>query len=114
MWAAIRRWRDEVGDAYVLGLARVALGVLLFLNALRLWSDLQDHYFGDVFHVPFLPEALVPPAPVYRLMVVAQLLLPVLVVAGHGARLALFASAVIGAYGIACDRLQFHHNRWAL
>jgi hypothetical protein len=114
MLAAIRRWRDEVGDAYVLGVVRVAVGVLLFVNALRLWGELQDHYFGDFFHLPFLLEALVPRAPVYRLLVVAQLLLPVLVVAGHGARPALFASAILGVYGLACDRLQFHHNRWAL
>jgi hypothetical protein len=114
MRSAIHRWRDEVGDAYVLGAVRVALGVLLFLNALRAWSELGDHYFGNVFHWPFLPEALVASASVYRLIVIAQLLLPVLVVAGHAARPSLFASAVLGAYVLLCDRLQFHHNRWAL
>ena len=114
MLSFIRRWRDELGDGYVLGAVRVALGVLFFVNALRAWSELQDHYFGDVFHWPFVPEALVPPVSVYRLIVVAQLLLPVLIVAGHGARVALFSSAVLGAYVLACDRMQFHHNRWAL
>jgi hypothetical protein len=114
MWARLQQWRDEVGDAYVLGAVRVALGVLLFVNALRAWDELQDHYFGDVFHWPIVPEWLVPPAGLYRVLVVAQLLLPVLVVAGLAARPALFTSAVLGAYVLACDRLQFHHNRWAL
>ena len=35
MRPALRRWRDEIGDAYVLGAVRVALGVLLFANAPR-------------------------------------------------------------------------------
>ncbi len=110
----IRRWRDEVGDAYVLGLVRVIVGVLLFGNALRAARELEDHYFGDVLHWPMLPEALVAPRAVYASLVVAQLLLAVLVVAGYLARPALLASAVLGAYVLLCDRLQFHHNRWAL
>lgn len=112
--AAIRRWRDEVGDAYVLGVVRVALGVLLFANALRALSELHDHFFGDVFHWPMLPEVLVPSASLYTVVVVAQILLSVLVVAGHAARPALFASSLLGTYVLLCDRLQFHNNRWAL
>jgi hypothetical protein len=114
MLQAIRRWRDEVGDAYVLGAVRVALGVLLFANALRAARELQDGYFGDFFHWPILPEALVPTRTAYTVLVVAQLLLAVLVVAGYRARAALFAGALAGTYVMLCDRLQFHHNRWAL
>jgi hypothetical protein len=114
MFTGIRRWRDEVGGTYVLGAVRVALGVLLFANALQAVRVLQDHYFGDVFHWPILPEALVAPLSVYKLVVLAQLLLPVLVVAGYVARPALLASALLGVYVLLCDRLQFHHNRWAL
>ncbi|HEY8041242.1 MAG TPA: HTTM domain-containing protein [Polyangiaceae bacterium] len=114
MLAAIRRWRDETGDTYVLGAVRVALGLLLFANALRAARELKAGYFGDVFHVPMLPEALVPSPAVYWGVVVAQVLLAVLVVAGPRARAALLASALLGAYVLMCDRLQFHHNRWAL
>jgi vitamin K-dependent gamma-carboxylase-like protein len=114
MLSAIRRWRDEVGDVYLLGAVRVALGVLLFANALRAARELQDGYFGDGFHWPILPERLVPSRTIYAVLVVAQVLLAVLVVAGYRARPALFASALAGTYVLFCDRLQFHHNRWAL
>jgi hypothetical protein len=116
MWVSsrVRRWRDEVGDAYVLGAARVVLGVLLFANALRAARELQDGYFGDVFHWPIVPETLVASIAVYKWLVAAQLLLAALVVAGYQARPALFASALAGTYVLLCDRLQFHHNRWAL
>jgi hypothetical protein len=110
----IARWRDELGDTYVLGVVRVAFGVLLFANALRAARELQDGYFGDVFHWPLFPESFVPSRSVYGTIVAVQVLLSALVVAGHRARGALFASAVLGAYVLFCDRLQFHHNRWAL
>ena len=42
MWQAVRRWRDAVGDAYALGLVRIALGLLLFAGALRAARELQD------------------------------------------------------------------------
>jgi hypothetical protein len=114
MPAFLRRWRDEVGDVTVLGAVRLALGLLLFLDALRAARELQDGYFGDVFHWPMLPEALVPSRAAYCGIVIAQVLLAVLVVAGHRARPALLASALLGTYVLVCDRLQFHNNRWAL
>lgn len=114
MWSAVRRWSEEVGDTYVLGLVRVALGVLLFANALRAAHELKDAYFGDVFHWPMVPEAWVLPRTGYAVLVAVQAILAALVVAGHRARLALFLSAVAGTYVLLCDRLQFHHNRWAL
>jgi hypothetical protein len=112
--AALRAWRDEVGDLTVLGRVRLALGLLLFVGALRAVRELQSGYFGDVFHVPLLPEALVPGHVVYTAIVAAQLLLAVLVVAGHRARTALALSALLGLYVLSCDRLQFHNNRYAL
>lgn len=110
----LQRWRDEVGDVTALGAVRIAFGLLLLQSAVRAVQGLGDGYFGDVFHWPILPEALVPSRGVYSLVVGIQVLLAVLVVAGVRAREALLASAVIGAYVLACDRLQFHHNRWAL
>jgi len=114
MLSAIRRWREELGDAYVLGLVRVAIGVLLFANALRAAHELQRGYFGDFFHWPIMLERLVPSRSEYAVLVVAQVLLAALVVAGYRARAALFASALAGTYVLLCDRLQYHHNRWAL
>ncbi len=114
MVGVLRRWRDEVGDTHGLAVARVALGVLLFSNALRAARELRDGYFGDFFHWPILPEVLVPHRNVYALLVIAQVLLSAFVVAGHRARGALFASAIVGLYILLCDRLQFHNNRVAL
>jgi len=111
----LRRWRDEEGDVSVLGLARVAFGLLLLANAVRALRELGRGYFGEAFHWPLLPEALVPSRSHYASIVAAQLLLALLVVAGRWrAREALLASALLGAYVLLCDRLQFHHNRWAL
>jgi hypothetical protein len=109
-----RAWRDEVGDTYLLGAVRVSLGVLLFANSLRAARELKLGYFGDFFHWPMLPEVLVPHRNVYAMLVVAQVLLSALVVAGHRARVALLASACVGLYVLFCDRLQFHNNRVAL
>jgi hypothetical protein len=114
MSSVVRRWRDEVGDAYVLGAVRVALGVLLFANGLRAARELQDGYFGDAFHWPILPEVLVASLGLYKVVVAAQVLLAALVVAGYRARGALMVSALAGGYVLLCDRLQYHHNRYAL
>src|SRR5579872_2454342 len=102
MHDALRRWRDEVGDTHVLGAVRVALGLLLFSNALRAARELKVGYFGDFFHWPILPEGLVPRHNVYAMLVITQVLLSALVVAGHRARGALFASAVVGLYVLFC------------
>ncbi len=115
MIALLRRWQTEVGDTYLLGLVRVAVGALLFWQTLGAARRLEDNgYFGDVFHLPLIPAALVPARPIYILIVAIQLLLAVLVAVGHRARVALFSSAVLGLYVLLCDRLQFHHNRYAL
>jgi hypothetical protein len=110
----LRRWRDEEGDVSVLGVVRVALGGLLFANALRAAAELRRGYFGDAFHWPMLPEAVVPSHDVYSVLVLAQLVLAVLVVVGLRARNALLASSLLGTYVLLCDRLEYHHNRWAL
>ncbi len=110
----LRRWRDEVGGTHALGAVRVVLGLLLLEAALRAGDELRSGYFGDVFHWPIVPEALVPSRAVYAALVGAEVLLAVLVAAGVWARRALFASALLTTYGLLCDRLQFHHNRWAL
>lgn len=108
----LARWRDETGDATALGAVRVALGVLLLLDALRAARELEVGYFADVFHWPLLPESLVPSRAVYAALVFARVVLAVLVAVG--VRVALLGSALLGTYVLLCDRLQFHNNRWAL
>lgn len=115
MITALRRWRDETGDVTGLDVVRIAIGLLLLHGAVRAARELAaSGYFGDVFHWPMLPEALVPGRATYAVLVGGLAVLAVLVVVGARAREALLASAVLGTYVLSCDRLQFHHNRWAL
>jgi hypothetical protein len=111
---ALRRWRDETGNTRALVVARVVLGCLLLDSAVRAEQELRRGYFGDFFHWPLIPEALVLPRVGYGVLVALQIVLAGMVIAGVRARPALFASALANAYVLACDRLQFHHNRWAL
>jgi hypothetical protein len=98
-----------------LGVVRAALGVLLFWHALSAARELEHFgYFGDAFHLPFIPESLVAPRAVYTVIVALRLLLAALVIVGYAPRAALLGSALIGLYTLLCDRIGFHHNRWAL
>jgi hypothetical protein len=112
--AALRRWRDELGDTYVLGGVRLVLGLLLLAGASRALGELRDGYFGDAFHWPMIPAAWVPSRTAYGLILGAQVVLSLAVIVGYRPRDALFAAAVLVGYVTACDRLQFHNNRVAL
>lgn len=106
---------QEERDAYLLGLLRVALSVLLFLNGARLIVELQrGGYFGDFFHLPIWPEAVVPSRAVYLLLLLVQALAAVLGVLGLWPRGALLLASSIGLFLLGCDRLQYHNNRYAL
>lgn len=112
---AWRRWQTAKGETHVVSLVRLILGVLLFLGAARAMGELRrEPFFGDVFHLPILPEALVPSKGVFTALLWGQALLALLVITGRGARAALLASAVIGIYLLLCDRLAYHNNRYAL
>jgi hypothetical protein len=115
MTSLFRRWQTEEDDAYVVSLVRTILGVLLLLSGLRELGPLRsDAHFADVFHIPLLPEALVPGRAVFTVLTLAQLALAVLVVVGRWARPALLGTAIIGLYLLLCDRLAYHNNRYAL
>lgn len=88
---------------------------MVFWDALRWARELADGgYFGDFFHVPFIPEACVPSRLVYTGILAFMLVFAALGTVGYRARPALGASAALGIYVLLCDRLQFHQNRYAL
>jgi hypothetical protein len=106
---------DEPRDAYLLGLMRVLLGVLLVLQA---WARIQEldswGYFGSFFHLPLVPEALVPSPSVYRGLLWVWLVGGLFAVSGWRGREGLFVGSSIGLFLMLCDRLQYHNNRFAL
>ena len=99
----------------MLGPVRAAIGVLLGYNALKAGAELGSRgYFGDFFHTPMIPEALVPSHRVYAVLVALRVCLAVMVTIGIWARPALLTSALLGSWVFLSDRLQFHHNRYSL
>jgi hypothetical protein len=115
MVGTIRRWMTETGDTYLLGLVRMCVGLLLFWHALGAARELESGgYPGDHFHLPFIPEAFVPSRTVYTALIAVRLLCAVLVTVGYAARPALLACALLGVYTLLCDRIGYHHNRYAL
>lgn len=115
MLRMVKAWQTELGDAYALGLVRMALGLMIFWQTFGAARELQTvGYFGDAFHIPFVPESCVPSRLVYTAILATTLLLAALATVGHWGRAALGASALLGLYVLLCDRIQFHHNRYAL
>jgi hypothetical protein len=114
MIALVRRWQNEIGDAYVVSLVRLVLGAMLVYSAIRDLHELAQPYFGDAFHLSIVPEMLVPPRGLYVVFVVIELILAVLATIGRAARPALFGSALVGIFLLLCDRVRYHNNRYAL
>jgi hypothetical protein len=111
----MKGWLTEERDAYLLGLMRVAFALLLLLFTLKLARTLFTvGYFGDVFHMPLVPEAFVPPRSVYTAMLGVQALCCLASLLGLWARPALLCAGLLGFYGFFCDRLQYHNNRYCL
>ncbi len=106
---------SEERDAYVLGLLRLALSVLLLLNGARLILELKNGgYFGDFFHLPVWPEALVPSAAEYALLLAVQAVAALFAFFGLWPRGSLLLASSVGLFLLGCDRLQYHNNRYAL
>jgi hypothetical protein len=109
------RFFREERDAYLLGLLRLALSALLFLNCARLILELcRGGYFGDFFHIPMVPEAWLPSATGYAIILGAQALAAVFAFLGLWPREALLSAASLGLFVLTLDRLQYHNNRYAL
>ena len=111
----LTRFRDELEDGYILGPVRASIGALLGWHALSAAEELAKvGYFGATFHIPMIPEWLVPAPRVYALVLAARVCLAVMVAIGVWARPALAASAILGVWILLCDNNQFHHNRYSL
>ncbi len=111
----LMRFARSQHDGTALGVVRVALGFLLMSQALVAARELGTlGYFGDAFHVPFIPDAWVASGKLYAVIIAARLISAVLVIIGHRGRPALFVSGALLLYVLLCDRLQFHHNRYSL
>jgi hypothetical protein len=113
--SALTGFFTEERDAWVLGLLRVALSALLFLNGARLVLELQSGgYFGDFFHLPIWPEAAVPSRAVYASLLCVQAVAALFGFLGLWPRGSLLVASSIGLFVLGCDRLQYHNNRYAL
>lgn len=111
----LAQYFSERRDAFVLGLLRLALSALLFLNVGRLILELsRNGYFGSFFHLPMIPEAWLPSATVYAALLGVQALAALLAFVGCWPREALLVASSLGLYVLTCDRLQYHNNRYAL
>jgi len=118
MNARRRAWTrlfEEERDAYLLGSLRLALALLLFLNCARLILELvHGGYFADYFHLPLIPESWLPSRSGYALMLGLEATAAGSAFIGFYPRESLFAASSIGLYVLACDRLQYHNNRYEL
>jgi hypothetical protein len=93
----------------------MCVGAILFWHALGAARELETlGYFGDAYHAPLIPESLVAPRAVYTVLVAVRLIAAVLVTVGSFPRAALLTSALLGTYTLLCDRIGYHHNRYAL
>jgi len=108
-------WAREERDAYLLGLVRLLLSVLLAVNVWARLEEVRDWaYFGDVFHIPLVPEAWVPSHSTYTVLLWLELGGALLGIVGYFGREGLAIAASIGLFLLTCDRLQYHNNRFAL
>lgn len=111
----MKGWLTEEREAYVLGALRVAFSLLLLRLTQRMAQEAwPSGYFGDVFHMPLLPEGFVLGRQAYAGLLVLQGLGCVLSLVGIFARPALLTAALCGLYGFLCDRLHYHNNRYEL
>ena len=111
----VARWSTEEGDPYPASLVRAVVAALIGYAVIRRFSELsRDGYFGNLFHLPIWPEAIVPSATVYTALLGLQLVTAAAALVGVWPRQAIFATSLVGLFLLGCDRLQYHNNRYAL
>lgn len=111
----LARFFDEPVHPHVFGLVRLLLGLLTLRGLLTTAAEIaRGEYFGELFHLPFLPWLDAPPRAAFVALLALRIVLAVLVVLGVSARAAMGLSGVLGLYVFLLDRTQFHHNRYSL
>ena len=110
----LRRWLTEERETYLLGLVRVVFGVLLAIHVWRHAVMLEVGYFGELFHMPLIPESWVMPRAAYVAWLWLSAAACLLIVLGIAARPALAFAALSGLYVMVSDRLHYHNNRYVL
>jgi hypothetical protein len=104
----------EERTTMLLGLVRVLFSALLLKNSLGFARDLWDQgYFADFFFLPVVNPAWVPGKSLYALLLGVKIVAASCALVGVVPRAGLFTAASIGLYMLACDRLQYHNNRYA-
>ncbi|HET9932067.1 MAG TPA: HTTM domain-containing protein [Polyangiaceae bacterium] len=113
--AGLSRVIESERPTYLLGLVRVAVGVFLLVGTFFAIREVLDHgYFADAFFIPVLPHAAVASRSVYLALLGLRGVASLLIVIGVQARPALLVASSIGLYGLLCDRLEYHNNRYVL
>src|SRR5262249_15437303 len=110
----VPNWLREERDVYVLGLLRVVFATLMFFLVVKEWREYRVDFFGESFHMPLLPEALVPSRTAYLALMGFQAVCCGAALSGFLARPALALAALGGLYGMLGDRLHYHNNRYEL
>jgi len=106
---------DATVDGTFLAPLRVVVGLGLALDgAVRARELAALGYFGDAFHMPLLPERLVPSKAVYTALVAARLVLALLVVVGARARIALALSSALAIHVVLADAVGLDDARYLL
>jgi hypothetical protein len=106
---------DSTLDGTFLAPLRVVVGLGLALDgAVRARELATVGYFGGAFHVPLLPERLVPSKGIYAALVAARLVLALLVVVGARARIALALSSALAIHALLADTVGLDDARYLL
>lgn len=115
MSALVRKIIESERPTYLLGLVRVAFGVFLLIGTYFAFRGvLERGYFADAFFIPILPHAAVASRSVYLALLALRAVAASLTIVGILARPALLVASCIGFYGLLCDRLEYHNNRYVL
>ncbi len=115
MTSWLARWRDEVGETYLLGMARAGLGLLFCLDTLQALRERSRHgHFADTFFLTSVPSSLVPSSSADAILLGVEMVCGLLALVGWMAQPALLLASLLGVFSLLANRLEFHNNRYAL
>ena len=111
----LRRWTEDEGPLYGLGVFRAVVGFMVIRDA---WGYLQKYadrgFFRDEFHLPYSAWYPQPSEPVYLSVLLLLVLSGVCLVVGVWIRPAVVVTCVLHAYHLFLNQLWYRHNRYFL